>query len=93
MDINLVPWLVVWAIVTTVDAAVMLYRLKLTSHEVVGIRIDETETNLPEVQEQFSHDIKKFDIYVKWLTVVSVVLLTGITAVWLYQLFMKGYSS
>jgi hypothetical protein len=91
LDINLVPWLVLWAVVTTVDAAVVLYRLKLTSHEVMGIRIDDTEANLPHVQEQFSHVIRKFDTYVKWLTVVSVVLLSAITAVWLYQLFMKAY--
>ena len=73
------------------NAAVVLYRLKLTSHEVMGIRIDETEESLPGLQEKFSHDIKKFDAYVFWLTVVSAVLLVGITAVWLYQLFMKGY--
>ena len=45
MDINLLPWLVAWAIPTTVVVILVLYRAHLVSHEVTGIRIDDTEAD------------------------------------------------
>ena len=68
MDINLPLLVTVWVVVTAIDGAVVLYRMKLTSQEVTGIRIEDTETELPEVQKKFAKTIEKFNSYVKWLT-------------------------
>ena len=89
MDINLLSWLVAWAILTTVLVTLMLYRAQLASHEVTGIRIEDTEADLPEVQQKFAQKMEKIDFCVRWLTVVSVVMIVGIGVLWLYQLAVK----
>ncbi len=89
MDINLLPWLVAWAILTTVLVILVLYRAQLASHEVTGIRIEDTEADLPEVQRKFAQNMQKIDFYVRWLTVVSVVMIAAIGVVWVYQVATK----
>ena len=89
MGINLLPWLVAWAILTTVLVILLLYRARLTSREVTGIRIDDTEVDLPEVQRKFAQKMEKIDSFVKRLTVVSVVMIFGIGVLWLYQLVVR----
>ena len=51
MEISLLPWLIAWAILTTIDVILAVYRAHLASHEVTGIRIEDTEADLPEVQD------------------------------------------
>ncbi len=89
MGINLLPWLAAWAIVTTVLVILVLYRARLASHEVTGIRIDDTETDLPEVQRKFAQKMEKIDSFVRRLTVASVVMIFGIGVLWLYQLVVR----
>ena len=85
MDINLQPWLIAWAVLTTIDLLVVLYRANLGSHEVTGIRIEDTEADLPEVQRKSAETFRKIDFYVKWLTWLSVLMIVGIGLVWLYE--------
>ncbi len=85
MNINLQPWLIAWAILTTIDLLVVLYRANLASHEVTGIRIEDTEADLPEVQRKSAETFSKIDFYVKWLSCLSVLMIVGIGLVWLYQ--------
>ena len=85
MDINLLPWVVAWAILTTIDLILALYRGHLASHEVTGIRIEDTEADLPEIQRKSAQTFSKIDFYVKWLTYLSVLMIVSIGVVWLYQ--------
>ena len=89
MGINLLPWLAAWAILTTVLVILVLYRARLASHEVTGIRIDDTETDLPEVQRKFAQKMEKIDLFVRWHTVASVVMIVAIAVLWLYQVAVK----
>ncbi len=89
MGINLLPWLVAWAILTTVLVILLLYRARLTSREVTGIRIDDTEVDLPEVQRKFAQKMEKIDFFVRRLTVASVVMIVAIGVLWLYQVAVK----
>ena len=89
MGINLLLWLVAWAILTTVLVILLLYRARLASREVTGIRIDDTEVDLPEVQRKFAQKMEKIDSFVRRLTVASVVMIFGIGVLWLYQLVVR----
>ena len=85
MEISLLPWLIAWAILTTIDVILAVYRAHLASHEVTGIRIEDTEADLPEVQRKSAQTFSKIDFYVKWLTYLSVLMIVSIGVMWLYQ--------
>ncbi len=87
MDSNLLPWVIAWVVVTTIDAILMFYRASLASHEVTGIRLSDTETDLPEIQQKSARMFSRIDLYVNCLTSLSVLMIVGIAVMWIYQRF------
>ena len=85
--INLEPWLILWAIVTTVVLILAIWRVVVAKHdeEVAGIHIVEGEEKVPELQTQMARKLARIDLWGKALTVISAILIAGIGAAWLYN--------
>ncbi len=90
MQIDLMPWLIGWGIVTTAVVALALYRATLTLHEVSGVHLS-GDPHIPEVQAATARRLQMVDLYGKVLTVVSTVVILAIAGIYGYQVYMKGY--
>ena len=45
-ELNLMPWMIVWALVTTVVLILAFYQLKVVSHESPGIHVLEKPSRI-----------------------------------------------
>lgn len=89
-EMSLMPWLIIWAAVTTAVLALALYRLKLVSHEVPGVHVLEPP-QIDEEQRTLARKLLRVDFYGKSLTVLSVLLIVFIGLLYGYQEYMKAY--
>lgn len=85
MAIDLMPWMIVWALVTTVVIALALWRNMLGLHDLGGIHIGAGEEKDAELEAQLTRKIARIEAWGKVLTVVSGVLIVGIGLVWAFH--------
>jgi hypothetical protein len=84
MMAQLVPWIIAWAIVTTVVLVLAFYRLTLGLHEDPGMHLDAAEAPQAKAKMAMERRIDKIELYGKSLTILSAVLI-GVTAfLWVY---------
>lgn len=82
MGTNLMPWMILWALVTTAVVVLALWRNMLGLHDLGGIHIGEGEEKDAEVEEQLTRKIARIEKWGKSLTVASGVLILGIGLLW-----------
>ena len=87
---DLMPWLIAWAIVTTVVIALALYRTGLAWHDIPGVHLS-GDPGIPERQKETARKLNMVDLLGKALTVVSAVLILVIAGMWGYYQYMKAY--
>jgi hypothetical protein len=89
-ELNLMPWMIVWALVTTVVLLLAFYRLKVVSHESPGIHVlEKPEVNLEE--RMLAQKLLRVDSLGKALTIVSALLIVAIGMIYGYQTYLKAY--
>jgi hypothetical protein len=88
---NLMPWMIVWAIVTTAVLVLAFYRLRLVAHEEPGgvHVLEKPEVN--EAELALARKLLRVDFYGKALTVASAVLIVAIGVIHGYQAYLKAY--
>ncbi|MBI3694890.1 MAG: hypothetical protein HY238_08630 [Acidobacteria bacterium] len=89
MNIDLMPWLIAWGILTTVVIALALYRTTLAAHDPPGLSL--ADAHVTDVQKQIEHRLVAVDRWGKALTVLSGAMILFIAALWSYQTYMKGF--
>ena len=85
---QLTAMFIIWAVVTTIVLVLAFYRLTLGMHEHTDLHIDQSEAAQATAQFEMDQKISKIELYGKTLTVVSLLLITWIAAVWVYQEFV-----
>ncbi len=81
--------LFLWAIVTAVFIALMIYRSLISMKEDDQIFLDTAESKLEAEQEQIRLKINRITPYTKGFGFASAGLLVFVAAVWLYQAFTR----
>ena len=89
MNIDLMPWMIVWGILTTVVVALALYRTSLAAHDPPGLSL--ADAHGTDLQKQIEHRLVAVDKWGKALTVVAGMMIMFIFALWAYQTYMKGF--
>lgn len=79
---------IVWALVTTVVLVLAFYRLTLGMHEHTDLHIDQAEAAQASAQMAMDRKISRIELYGKTLTVLSLLLITWITTLWVYEKFI-----
>ena len=90
MTIDLMPWIIAWAMVTTVVVILALWRLMEGLHDDGGLHfIEGTEKELA-AKSQMSRRLEKMELAGKALTVVAAVMIVGIALAWAYNGILAG---
>ena len=90
MMTELVPWIIAWALVTTVVLVLAFYRLTLGLHEDPGMHLDIAEAPQAKAKAAMVRRIDKVELYGKSLTIVSVVLIGVTVFLWVYGALIAG---
>jgi len=85
MTIDLMPYLILWAIVTTAVVILALWRLVLGLHEMGGIHIASGGERELQQEAELSRREARIELWGKTLTVVSATLILGIGVAWVYN--------
>ena len=95
MATDLIPWLILWAVITTAVLVLAVWRLMVARVEkqVAGIHIAAGEEAIPEVQTKVATKLARIDFWGQMLTVISAVLVLAIGAIWLYRGWLKSYET
>jgi uncharacterized membrane protein YhfC len=88
MMAELVPWIIAWAVVTTVVLVLAFYRLTLGLHEDPGMHLDAAEAPQAKAKAAMVRRIDKVELYGKSLTIVSAVLIGLTVFLWVYGAVM-----
>lgn len=93
MPINLMPGIVLWALVTTVVLVLFVWRVMVTKGEPRVLHVaPENEEQMVEVREEVKL-ARKLDVIDRWgkvLTIVSAVLVLAVGAAWVYNGWLAG---
>ena len=82
---DLTPWIIFWAAVTTVVMLLAFYRLSLGMHEDAVLHLNE-EDSAPNLQQvAMAKRIDLVEMIGKSLTIVSVLLVMFIAGVWAFE--------
>jgi hypothetical protein len=79
--------LIVWGVITSVLAILVIYRSMLSAKEDDQIFLDKAEDHIALEQQRLIARIKRLTRPIVTLAVISAVLLLGVAGVWLYQGF------
>lgn len=92
MPIDLMPWMILWAAITTGVLALALWRLMVVKQEdaLGGLHVAGSDAAIPETEARIARKLSKIDLWGKTLTVVSAVLILAIGAIWLYNGWLKA---
>lgn len=90
MMADLFPWILAWAVVTTVVLVLAFYRLTLGLHEDAGMHLDVAEAPQAKAKAAMARRIDKVELYGKSLTAVSAVLIGVTLFLWVYGAVMGG---
>jgi hypothetical protein len=91
MHMDLMPWMIGWAAVTTVVIILALYRLRLAVNDPPGLAL--ADRGASDLQAAIAHKLTVIDSWGKGLTVVSAILVVILFALWSYQTYMKGFEA
>ena len=91
MSIDLMPWLILWAFITTGVLTLALWRLVVVRREenLGGLHVAGTDVE-PELEVRIARTLARIDLWGKMLTAISVVLVLAIGAVSLYQGLLRA---
>ena len=81
----LVPIFSGWAVITVVWIMLLIYRALLARKEEDQVFLHRGEEALLREQQHIAHQMDVIAPYVKWIGVVSIVLLVVVAALWIYQ--------
>lgn len=87
---NLTPWMIAWATVTTAVLVLAFYRLTLGLHEDPGIYIDANEARQARSKAASDARITKIEFYGKALTALSALLILVTVVLWIYGALTTG---
>ena len=87
---NLTPWMIAWATVTTAVLVLAFYRLTLGLHEDPGMYIDANEAHQAEAKAASDARITKVEFYGKALTALSAFLILVTVVLWIYGALTTG---
>lgn len=75
----------IWIAITLVWVTLLMYRGMLGRKEEDQVFLTSGEERLSHEQEMITHKLNKISPYLKWLGVLSLVLLLVVGALWIYQ--------
>jgi hypothetical protein len=87
---NLIPWMIAWATVTTAVLVLGFYRLTLGLHEDPGMYIDANQAHQAEAKAAIDAKISRIELYGKTLTVVAALLMSITLILWVYGALTTG---
>ncbi len=92
MQIDLVPWLILWALVTTGVLIPALWRLVAVrrEEELGGLHVAGSDAAVPHQEARIGRTLAHPDLWGKTVTVVSAVLIVAIGVAWLYNGWLKA---
>ncbi|MBI3665797.1 MAG: hypothetical protein HY236_06155 [Acidobacteria bacterium] len=87
MPIDLMPWLILWAILTTVVLGLALkrYMLYRKEEDLGGLHVVTEDPKIPEEEVKLTKKMARIDLWGQTLTVISAVLIFAIGVGWLYN--------
>ena len=85
MNINLLPFAVLWAILATVVIALVVYRKRIASQEDDTLHVMDGDARLVPRQQIVAHKLETVDRWGKILTVLAVVYGLVVAAGYIYQ--------
>jgi len=77
--------LVIWGVITAVLIVLLIYRSTLTMHEDDQLFLDESESHMEREQIELMKKVNKVTPIVKWLGIISGVMILAIAGVAVYQ--------
>jgi hypothetical protein len=92
MSIDLMPFLIAWAVVTTAVLALALWRLLAGLHDDSGIHFIEGREEEIQTKTRMAQRMERIELAGKALTVVSAVMIAAIGVVYLYGVWVSGQS-
>ena len=84
MNINLMPWAVLWGVLAAVVLALIVVRSRLAAHEDDSIHL---EGGTPSDQVALDHRLAAVDKWGKAVTVVTVAFGLVLAAIYVYQIW------
>lgn len=93
MPIDLMPWLILWALLTTVVLGLALNRYMLYRKEkdLGGLHVVTADPRIAEEEVNLTKKMARIDLWGQTLTVISAVLIFAIGAGWLYNRWLMEY--
>ena len=89
MTIDLMPWMIGWAVVTTGVVALFVWRVLVANQEPGALHVVESEQE-QEQETRLATKLARIDLWGKTLTVVSALLILAIGLVWVYSGWLKA---
>jgi hypothetical protein len=86
MTINLTPWFILWALITSVVVSLAFWRLMMGLHHSDSLHLGKGEERAFEQEVQATRTMTRIELWGKTLTVVSLILIAGIGMAWFYNL-------
>jgi hypothetical protein len=93
MNVNLLPFTILWVILATIVIGVLMYRRWISRDEDDSLHVMESETGVVSRQAAMAQKLESIDRWGKVLTVVALVygLLLGL--VYLYKAYLASLNS
>jgi hypothetical protein len=93
MNVNLLPFTILWVILATIVIGVLMYRWWISRDEDDSLHVMESETGVVSRQAAMAQKLESIDRWGKVLTVVALVygLLLGL--VYLYKAYIASLNS
>ncbi|MBZ5534882.1 MAG: hypothetical protein LAO31_02915 [Acidobacteriia bacterium] len=85
IDSLLVPLFSGWAVITFLWVMLLIYRALLARKEEDQVFLHRGEEALLHEQQHIAHQMDAVGPYVKWIGIVSAILLLVVAALWIHQ--------
>jgi hypothetical protein len=92
MPIELMPWLILWAALTTVVLALAIWRVTVVKREgeAGGLHVAAGDVGLEQKETEIARSLVRIDFWGKTLTVLSAILILAIGSIWLYNGWLEA---